>query len=128
MLTEWSFPALDAGLPSTHGAGQRFFTQAERAKATGIYAKTMLAMPFMVGYDYFMWVDEPELGISGQFPENSNYGLISEDYKIYTEIVDVFKSIQKEPAKTTRVRCSVARRRMSMWKYIIICIGTRRTK
>ncbi len=102
MLTEWSFPALDAGLPSTHGAGQRFFTQVERAKATGIYAKTMLAMPFMVGYDYFMWVDEPELGISGQFPENSNYGLISEDYKIYTEIVDVFKSIQKEPAKYRR--------------------------
>ncbi|MBR4370097.1 MAG: hypothetical protein IKS92_03565, partial [Victivallales bacterium] len=31
MLTEWSFPALDAGLPSTHGAGQRFFTLAERA-------------------------------------------------------------------------------------------------
>lgn len=102
MLTEWSFPALDAGLPSTHGAGQRFFTQAERAKATGIYAKTLLAMPFMVGYDYFMWVDEPELGISGKFPENSNYGLISEDYKIYTEIVETFKSIQKEPAKYRR--------------------------
>ena len=102
MLTEWSFPALDAGLPSTHGAGQRFFTQAERAKATGIYAKTLLSMPFMVGYDYFMWVDEPELGISKQFPENSNYGLISEDYKIYTEIVETFTSIQKEPAKYRR--------------------------
>ena len=102
MLTEWSFPALDAGLPSTHGAGQRFFTQAERAKATGIYAKTLLSMPFMVGYDYFMWVDEPELGISGKFPENSNYGLISEDYKIYTEIVETFTSIQKEPAKYRR--------------------------
>ena len=102
MLTEWSFPALDAGLPSTHGAGQRFLTQAERAKATGIYAKTMLSMPFMVGYDYFMWVDEPKLGISKKFPENSNYGLISEEYKIYTEVVNVFKEIQKEPAKYRR--------------------------
>ena len=102
MLTEWSFPALDAGLPSTHGAGQRFFTQAERAKATGIYAKTMLSMPFMVGYDYFMWVDEPKLGISEKFPENSNYGLISEEWRIYTEVVDVFKEIQKEPAKYRR--------------------------
>ena len=102
MLTEWSFPALDAGLPSSHGAGQRFFTQVERAKATGIYAKTMLSMPFMVGYDYFMWVDEPKLGISGQFPENSNYGLISEEWRIYTEVADVFKAIQKEPAKYRR--------------------------
>ena len=79
MVTEWSFPAIDAGLPSIHGAGQRFRTQAERAKATEITARTMLAMPFILGYDYFMWVDEPALGISKLFPEDSNYGLINED-------------------------------------------------
>jgi hypothetical protein len=38
-MTEWSFPALDAGVPSIHGAGQRFRTQAERAKVTEITAQ-----------------------------------------------------------------------------------------
>ena len=41
--------ALDAGLPSTKGAGQRFRTQAERAAAAEITLRTMLRMPFMVG-------------------------------------------------------------------------------
>lgn len=99
IITEWSFPALDAGLPSTRGAGQRFRTQAERAKATDIYARTLLSMPFMVGYDYFMWVDEPALGISENFPENSNYGMINEDFQPYPEMVKVFKAIQNNPGE-----------------------------
>ena len=59
LITEWSFPALDSGLPCTGGAGQRFRTQKERTAATELFAKTMLSMPFLIGYDYFMWVDEP---------------------------------------------------------------------
>lgn len=98
MVTEWSFPALDAGLPSTHGAGQRFRTQAERAKATGIFAETILRMPFMVGYDYFMWVDEPALGITPEFPENSNYGLINENSEPYKELVATFSMLHRRAA------------------------------
>jgi hypothetical protein len=93
MITEWSFPALDAGLPSTKGAGQRFRTQVERAKATGIYAETILRMPFMVGHDYFMWVDEPALGITPEFPENSNYGLVNGDCEPYPELTGVFTTL-----------------------------------
>jgi len=90
MTTEWSFPALDAGLPSVHGAGQRFETQAQRTEATRIFAETILRMPFMIGYDYFMWVDEPALGISKKFPEDSNYGLVNEDGRPYPEITAMF--------------------------------------
>ncbi len=93
MVTEWSFPALDAGLPSTKGAGQRFRTQAERAEASGIFAETVLRMPFMVGYDYFMWVDEPALGITPEFPENSNYGLINIDSVPYAELTKTFTAL-----------------------------------
>ena len=90
MVTEWSFPALDAGVPSIHGAGQRFRTQAERTKATEITARTMLALPFLIGYDYFMWVDEPALGVSAKFPEDSNYGLVNEDGKPYELLTAAF--------------------------------------
>ena len=96
LVTEWSFPALDAGLPSVHGAGQRFFTQAERTDATRLFARSMLSLPFLLGYDYFMWVDEPALGISTPFPEDSNYGLINEDGKPYELLTAMFTDLHRE--------------------------------
>jgi agarase len=98
MVTEWSFPALDSGLPCTKGAGQRFRTQAERAEASNIYARTILSIPFMIGYDYFMWVDEPALGISTPFPENSNYGIINEDGAPYPLLVKALSTINLKDA------------------------------
>ena len=102
LITEWSFPALDSGLPCTGGAGQRFRTQRERTAATELFAKTMLATPSLVGYDYFMWVDEPEEGISDAFPEDSNYGLINLQGEAYPEITAMFKSLQKDVGRWRR--------------------------
>lgn len=86
MLTEWSFPALDAGLPSQHGAGQRVPTQRDKAHAFDIYQRALFSMPFMVGSNYFMWVDEPALGISKTFPEDSNYGLVDVNDNAWPEL------------------------------------------
>ena len=96
VITEWSFPALDSGLPCSGGAGQRFRTQAERTRATELFARTLLALPFMIGYDYFMWVDEPALGISGNFPEDSNYGLVNEKGEPYAEITAMFARLHRD--------------------------------
>lgn len=96
IITEWSFPALDGGVPSSAGAGQRFQTQAERTQATELFARTLLALPFMVGYDYFMWVDEPALGISKKFPEDSNYGLVNERGEPYREITEMFARVNAQ--------------------------------
>jgi len=114
LVTEWSFPALDAGLPSVHGAGQRFFPQAERTAATSLFARSMLSLPFLLGYDYFMWVDEPALGISTPFPEDSNYGLINEDGEPYALLVAMFTELHRDasrvPApKPLRTRTAAAR-------------------
>ena len=102
MVTEWSFPALDVGLPSIHGAGQRFRTQAERTKATEITARTMLSLPFLVGYDYFMWVDEPAPGVSEKFPEDSNYGLVNEDNKPYELLTAMFTHVHEDASRLRR--------------------------
>ncbi|MBQ9430015.1 MAG: hypothetical protein IJU44_00520 [Kiritimatiellae bacterium] len=96
IITEWSFPALDSGLPCRNGAGQRFRTQTERTAATELCAKTMLSLPFIIGYDYFMWVDEPALGISKAFPEDSNYGLVNEDCEPYPEITKMFTGLHQD--------------------------------
>ena len=92
--TEWSFPALDTGRPCTYGAGQRFYTQAERVRATELYAKTLLSMPFIVGYSYFRWLDQPAEGISKYFPENTNYGLVSEEGVPYKGLTEMFARVQ----------------------------------
>jgi len=94
LISEWSFVALDSGLPCTHGAGQRFRTQAERAAAAEIHLTTILRTPFMVGSCFFMYVDEPALGIRSAFPENSNYGLVDIHDQPYRELVEVLTRVQ----------------------------------
>lgn len=98
LVTEWSFPALDTGRPCLYGAGQRFRTQAERTRATALCARTMLSLKCLVGYDYFMWVDQPAAGMSDPFPEDSNYGLISEEGVPYDGLVSMFARLHKNVA------------------------------
>ncbi|MBN1410318.1 MAG: hypothetical protein JW969_05700 [Spirochaetales bacterium] len=79
LISEWSFPALDAGLPCRYGAGQRVPTQKEKSFAFAAFQRFLFSRPFIVGSNYFMWADEPALGISSTFPEDSNYGLVNVD-------------------------------------------------
>lgn len=99
MITEWAFIGLDADLPSTKGAGQRFRTQAERAEATGIYLSTMLRMPFMVGHSWFKHIDQPKLGIRPEFGENANYGLVNVHDRPYETLVATFTRVQGRAAE-----------------------------
>ena len=100
IMTEWGFSALDSGLPCTHGAGQRFFTQRERAEATSIFARTMWAMPEVGGYVYFMWCDEPAVGKNGPKSENTNYGLVNENDEPYEEQVAALAAVQCHAEKS----------------------------
>ena len=108
LLTEWSFPAFDSGLLCRNGAGQRFDTQIERAWASRLYAETVLSLPCVVGYDYFMWVDMPAKGISRRFPEDTNYGLVREDGTEYRELTEALSKAQRagkiEPRNTLNTR------------------------
>jgi len=101
-VTEWSFPSFESDVPCTVGAGERFHTQRERAQATALYAKTMLALPQIAGYNYFMWVDEPPLGCSIRFPEDSNYGLVNAKDEPYADITKAFTDIHSDLATWRR--------------------------
>lgn len=99
MITEWSFPALDAvdstgrPLPCKHGAGMRVDTQEQKTRCCELLQRLLFRLPFMVGSDYFMWSDEPALGISSSFPEDSNYGLVSENNQPYKELTSMFAEL-----------------------------------
>ncbi len=97
-VSEWSFSALDAGRPCSAGAGERFRTQRERAAAASIALRAMIASPGVVGASWFMWVDEPALGVAPYFPENCNYGLVGEDGRPYEELVGALAAVLADPA------------------------------
>ena len=99
LITEWSFPAMDAGLPCLFGAGQRVPDQATRVQACELMAKTVLSLPFMVGYDYFKWNDQCALGNSRAFPEDSNYGLVNVKDEPYAALTAMFAKLHAEAGR-----------------------------
>jgi agarase len=75
MITEFSFKAMDSGLPNTKGAGIPVKTQSERAKYYEEYVEAIIKQPFIIGYHWFQYFDQP---YEGRFDgENSNYGLVT---------------------------------------------------
>jgi hypothetical protein len=75
MLTEFSFKAMDSGLPNTRGAGRPVATQKDRADGFTRYVNGLIDLPFVVGFHWFEHADEPR---EGRFDgENSNYGLVT---------------------------------------------------
>ena len=92
-VTEWSFPALDTGRPCLKGAGQRIPTQRERAAASALFLRTMLADPHIVGCDWFMWCDRPAQGGHKANAEDCNYGLVNEQGEPYEELIAAISPI-----------------------------------
>lgn len=102
IVTEWSFMALDSGRPCLHGAGQRFLTQQERAEAISLFARTLYAMPEMVGHVFFKWSDQPVCGRKGPGSENSNYGLVDEHDEPWPEVTSALAAVQLHPRESRR--------------------------
>ncbi len=77
LFTEFSFKAMDSGLPNTRGAGQPVSTQKDRADLFERFVTALMQLPYCVGYHWFQYNDQPA---QGRFDgENSNYGLVKEN-------------------------------------------------
>ena len=113
MITEWSFPSFDSGLPCKKGAGQRVKTQGERALAVERFVRTFAALPFVVGYDWFMWTDCPNKGEAGNDGEDCNYGLVNAADEPYREVVETFSRLNRE-AKRIHAAEAIEVRRVAM--------------
>lgn len=96
LVTEWSFSSLDSGLPCDRGVGARYSTQVERAHAAALCARTLLALPFSLGYDFFMYPDEPSTADS---TENMNYGLVAANDEPYEVMTKMFTRLNAEALK-----------------------------
>lgn len=85
IITEFSFKAMDSGLPNTRGAGSPLPTQKDRAERFEKYVSKLLSEPYIVGYHWFQYADQPA---QGRFDgENSNFGLVNIEDEPWTVLV-----------------------------------------
>jgi len=100
MITEFSFKAADSGLPNTRGAGRPVPLQHDRAVGYERFVKSGLALPFIVGFHWFMYTDEPKEGrvdSQGRIDrENSNFGIVNINDEEWKELVECMKRVNAE--------------------------------
>ncbi len=102
MVTEFSFKAMDSGLPNTKGAAKPVATQQDRADGFARYVQALFSLPSCVGYHWFEYRDQPAEGrrLDG---ENSNYGVVKIDFTpwevLTTRMRQVNASLEELAAK-----------------------------
>ncbi len=93
MVTEFSFKAMDSGLPNTKGAGQPVHTQRERAYLAARFVLKIVELPYVVGYHWFQYSDQPA---EGRFDgENSNFGLVNIRDEPWDLLTRVFAKVNR---------------------------------
>jgi agarase len=100
LVSEFSFRALDSGLPNTIGAGPWVFTQQGRARAYVTYVARLVSVPQAIGYHWFRWADEPREGRADG--ENSNYGLVNLKDAPYALFVDTVTAANQAAVEVHR--------------------------
>ncbi len=87
MVMEYSFRAADVGVPNSYPPiFPTLPTQAARAGAFASYSHALYATPWVVGDQWFEYVDEPA---GGRFDgEDSNFGIVSTADVPYSTLVD----------------------------------------
>jgi len=89
LVSEFSFRAADSGLPNTRPPSPVIpvlESQGDRADGFEDYATRCQLAPYMVGYHWYAYMDEPA---TGRFDgENSNFGLVNERDEPYLPLVN----------------------------------------
>jgi hypothetical protein len=96
LISEFGFRAADSGLPNSWPFFYPTYdTQTERAEAFEAYAREHQAQPWMVGYHWFEWVDQPQGGreMDG---EDNNWGLVNEQDEPYAELTEAMARVNAE--------------------------------
>jgi hypothetical protein len=95
LITEFGFRALDSGLPNSWPPiYPTWETQQERAREFALYARGAQSTPWIIGYHWFRWVDQPA---EGRFDgEDNNWGLVNEMDQPYTVLTDEMTTVNPE--------------------------------
>lgn len=102
LITEFSFPAADSGLPNSLGAGKTLPTQKDRGLFFERYVSHLLSSPIALGYVWYKYVDD----LPDADKENCNYGLVNKEDEPYSDLVDRIKRLNQRIYHLTRFRTS----------------------
>ncbi|MDR2675112.1 MAG: beta-galactosidase [Opitutaceae bacterium] len=85
LLSEWHYTAVDQGL----GGHMEVADQKERGLAYHNYVETAVALPFIVGHQWFTYADQPATGrwFEGLNGEGANTGLVNVTDRPYHEFI-----------------------------------------
>lgn len=88
IVGEYSFHALDgrSGNRNTVGFVAQVLDQQARADAYKLFTRRMARVPYIVGGDWFQWMDEPPSGRSSD-GEDVNFGVVDVDDRPYELLV-----------------------------------------
>ena len=95
MISEFGFRALDSGLPNSWPPIYPTWEyQEDRAREFTDYARGAQATPWIVGYHWFAWADQPA---EGRFDgEDNNWGLVNVDDEAYSLLTDQMAVVNGE--------------------------------
>ena len=109
MITEFSWRAEEnsSGCANRYGADVTVSTQADRAAACKRFCTAAVSLPYVLGYDWFQYADQPP---SGRFDgEDSNYGLLDIYDQPYEELVKAISEVNQMAGELHR-RSDTARK------------------
>jgi hypothetical protein len=89
IITEYSFHALDgrSGNRNTVGFSAQVLDQQARADGYRLFTTRLARVPYIIGADWFQWMDEPPSGRSND-GEDVNFGIVDVDDRPYQMLVN----------------------------------------
>lgn len=93
LLSEFSFIAIDSGLPNKKKAIKPVPTQRDRAEQFEQLVTRFMRLPYSVGYHWFEWSDDPVHG--DYFGEDCNYGVVKENDEPWDVLVQRMSEVNR---------------------------------
>ena len=89
IITEYSFHSLDgrSGNRNTFGFNAQVLDQQARADGYKLFTQRLARSPYIIGADWFQWMDEPPSGRTTD-GEDVNFGVVDVDDVPYEKLVD----------------------------------------
>ncbi|MDB5299233.1 MAG: putative agarase [Phycisphaerales bacterium] len=93
LISEYSFHALDgrSGNRNTIGFDAQVLDQQARGDAYRLFTGRLARVPFVIGADWFQWMDEPPSGRRSD-GEDANFGVVDVDDKPYEPLASAVRS------------------------------------
>ena len=96
LITEWYAKGNDSGLPNTQGAGFTVETQNHRGAFYQNFTLALLETKGCVGWHWFKYIDnDPSDKTADLSNQDANKGIVSSDYKPYTELLSAMKQLNE---------------------------------